>query len=159
MKNDRLKSRFDKAVNDDEIEILPHGKFKNPKDFTQAFDKVDGKIGYIITPYKEIKMRIAYAYRHFYENTYNKNRDNIKSAFFETFKNPLFITKEMRDGKESLYFYKPFYDENKNIIHLFGVGVDSENKVDFRTFYWDEKETRIEKILKNKDENIIYIKK
>lgn len=39
------------------------------------------------------------------------------------------------------------------------MGVDSEGKVDFKTFYWDEKETRVEQILKNKDENIIYIKK
>lgn len=159
--NEILDNRINKAINTDEISVLPTQTFKDIKGFQKLFDKVQGSLGYIKTPYKEIKVRIPYAYRHFYENTYNKNRDNIKSAFFETFKNPLFVIKEMRNDKESVYFYKPFYDKNnknKEIMHLFGIGIDSDGKINYKTFYWDEDKTRITRLLKSANENVIYIK-
>ena len=158
MENPTLKTRLDEALKSEVID-LPPKNFKNPKQFSALFDGIKGADGIIKTPYKDIKVRIPYAYRHFYQNTNNKNRDNIKSAFFETFRNPLFITKEQRGDKESVYFYKPFFDKDKNILNLFGIGVDSQNKVDFKTFYLDEQETRIKQVLKVKDENVLYIKK
>ena len=159
MDNQILKNRLDEAKIQNEIMNLPLQKFKNPREFTKLFDSTNGAMGIIKTPYKDISVRIPYAYRHFYDNTTNKNRDGIKSAFFETFRDPLFITKEQRGNKDSVYFYKPFFDKDKNIINLFGIGVDSQNRVDFKTFYLDELGTRIKQVLKVKNENILYLKK
>ena len=43
------------------------------------------------------------------------------SKLFKTFKNPLFVLEQTREGstKPSVYFYKPFYDENKKLLNLF----------------------------------------
>lgn len=100
---------------------------------------------------------MSYAYRHFYDNTYKTNRDNIKSAFFETFSDPLFIAKKNWKGRDGVYFYSPFLDKDKKVLNLFGIGIDKEGKVDFKTFYLDNSGARMREMERLADENIIYI--
>lgn len=137
---------------------LPKIKINSTADFKAQFKEKKGRFGFIQTPYKVVKVDMPYAYAHFYNNTSGANRGLIKSAFFETFINPLFIAKNNSKGKESVYFYKPFYDENENIFNLFGIGIDGQGKVDFKTFYKDISGSRFKEMLNLADENIIYVK-
>lgn len=139
-------------------EKMPKIKFNSTKQFKEHFQTTQGKFGFIDTPYKTIKVNMPYAYTHFYQNTNNKNRNFIKSAFFATFKDPLFIAKNSAKGRNSVYFYKPFLDEDNNILSLFGIGIDGEGKIEFKTFYHDDTQNRIKEMLNLSDENIIYVK-
>lgn len=139
-------------------ENMPKIKFNNTRQFKEHFQTTQGKFGFIDTPYKTIKVNMPYAYTHFYQNTNNKNRNFIKSAFFATFKDPLFIAKNSAKGRDSVYFYKPFLDEDNNILSLFGIGIDGEGKIEFKTFYHDDTQNRIKEMLNLSDENIIYVK-
>lgn len=51
--------------------------------------------------------------------------------------------------------YKSFYDENKKLMNLFGIGVDSQGIIDFKTYYLDNG-SRIKQTLNNKSK-ILYI--
>ena len=156
------KGNVDKNALRPYAENMPDLKINSVKDFKGNFDEIKGKFRFIKTPYKDIKVNMVYAYKHFYENSSKQNRDLIKSAFFATFKNPLFIAKNSAKGRDSVYFYKPFYTTNKAnkeiFLSLFGVGIDSSGKVDFTTFYKDISGSRFKEMLGLKDENIIYIK-
>ncbi len=122
------------------------------------FDSVSGKYGIIETPYKEVKADIKRAWRHFKHNTNGADRENIKGGFFETFKKPLFVVEQTREGQKesSVYFYKPFLDKDKNLINLFGIGIQGES-VEFKTYYLDEKQTRINNILRSDKIKIVYM--
>lgn len=124
------------------------------------FDEIRANKGIIKTPYKDVVVGIKYAFNHFKHNTYNTNRDKIKGGFFETFKNPLFVVEQTREGstKPSVYFYKPFYDENKKLLNLFGISVDDKGKLDFKTYYLDKIGNRLESILNDKNLLIRYVK-
>ncbi|MGX3046011.1 ADP-ribosyltransferase-containing protein [Helicobacter sp. T3_23-1056] len=137
---------------------MPKQNFSNTKEFKALFSDTQGNFGFIKTPYKEVKVNMSYAYRHFYDNTYKTNRDNIKSAFFDTFRDPLFIAKNDSKGRDSVYFFKPFLDKNENVMSLFGIGIDKNGKVDFKTFYLDNSGARIREMQKLADENILYVK-
>ena len=56
------------------------------------------------------------------------------------------------------YFYKPFYDENKKLLNLFGISVDNKGKLDFKTYYLDSAGNRLKSILNDKDLVIRYVK-
>lgn len=86
--------------------------------------------------------------------------ETIKGGFFETFKNPLFVVEQKREGstKPSVYFYKPFYDENKKLLNLFGISVDNKGKLDFKTYYLDSNNRRLDILLNRKDLVIRYVK-
>ena len=56
------------------------------------------------TPYKAVKVNIPYAYRHFYQNTNNTNRNYIKGAFFDVLQKPLFVAEQKTDKGNSVYF-------------------------------------------------------
>lgn len=58
-----------------------------------------------------------------------------------------------------MYFYKPFYDENKKLMNLFGIGVDSNGTINFKTYYLDDKKNRLKEILKSERIKIVYMKK
>ena len=148
---------------------LPNLYFDSIAQFKAKFSNKQGKFGYIQTPYKPVKVDMAYAYAHFYKNTSGANRGFIKPAFFETFTDPLFIAKNAKNGKDSVYFYKPFYfekelekggkkEKQKIFLGLFGVGVDKDGKVDFATFYRDISGSRFKEMLNLSDENIVYMK-
>lgn len=148
---------------------LPNLHFNNIAQFKAMFSDKQGKFGYIQTPYKPVKVNMPYAYSHFYKNTSGANRGYFKTAFFDTFTDPLFIAKNAKDGKESVYFYKPFYFEKefvkngkkqkeKVFLGLFGIGVDKNGKVDFATFYKDISGSRFKEMLNLSDENIVYVK-
>lgn len=158
--NKELKERIEQSLAKQELKPMPKSAFKSFDEFAKMFDKVDNKIGTINTPYKDININIKYAFNHFKHNTYNTNRDNIKGGFFETFKNPLFVVEQKREGstKPSVYFYKPFYDENKKLLNLFGIGVNDNGKLDFKTYYLDEVGNRLKSILNDKNIKIRYIK-
>lgn len=137
---------------------IPPLKFNSPNQFKAHFAEVNGKFGIVKTPYKDIEVDIVNAYRHFYINTKNVNRNYFKGAFFETFSDPLFIAKDNSKGKESVYFYKPFLDKEKNLISLFGIGVDKEGKIQYKTIYDDKDRNRFRQMTKIKEENIVYVK-
>lgn len=149
---------------------VPKLRFNNIEQFKKMFQNVfsddnNKNWAFLATPYKPVKIDLAYAYKHFFKNTNDKNRNFYKEAFFDTFDDPLFIAKNSAKGRDSVYFYKPFYkivkDKNGNdkevFLNLFGIGVDSNGKVDFKTFY-DDTGSRMNEILNLSDENIVYIK-
>ncbi|SQB99535.1 Uncharacterised protein [Helicobacter fennelliae] len=135
---------------------LPKADFKNIKEFKDKFTRKSGKYGVIKTPYKDVRVNIAYAYTHFYKNTYNVNRNYIKGAFFDVLQNPLFIAEKETNKGLSTYFYKVYKHKN-NQIGIFGIGVNKYGEIEFKTMYEDKKLNRIKEILKLKDENIKYV--
>ena len=161
--NTELKDAITKAINKGNIENLSVLKnqvhFSNVSEFKAYFDEVKGNQGVIKTPYKDIKVDIRYAFNHFRINTYNTNRDNIKPAFFSTFKKPLFVVEFTPQGKTkpSTYFYKPFYDENKKLLNLVGISIDEKGLLKFSTFYLDERGNRLKEFLKRTDLTIKYV--
>lgn len=150
--NDKGEIDFSKI----EARELPKADFNNTKEFKSKFTKTQGKYGYIQTPYKEIKVNIPYAYKHFYVNTNNVNRNYIKGAFFDTFANPLFIAKKQTDKGESVYFYNVYKDSDGNNLGIFGIGVDSNGNVDFKTLYKDNGNNRLKEMIGLDDGNIVY---
>ncbi len=135
---------------------LPKADFKNIKEFKDKFTRKSGKYGVIKTPYKAVRVNMAYAYTHFYKNTYNVNRNYIKGAFFDVLQNPLFIAEKETNKGLSTYFYKVYKHKN-NQIGIFGIGVNKYGEIEFKTMYEDKKLNRIKEILKLKDENIKYV--
>ena len=158
--NKELKAKIEQSIAKQEIKLMPQSAFKNLDEFENLFDEIRGNKGIIKTPYKDVVVGIKYAFNHFKHNTYNTNRDKIKGGFFETFKNPLFVVEQTREGstKPSVYFYKPFYDENKKLLNLFGISVDNKGKLDFKTYYLDKIGNRLESILNDKNLLIRYVK-
>lgn len=158
--NEELQKQIIKAIKAENVSVMPKNPFKDTNDFKAGFDMIQSRYGIIHTPYRDVRVDIRYAWEHFKKNTHNTNRDNIKGAFFETFRNPLFIVAQMREGQElpSVYFYKPYYDNNKNLLNIFGIGVDNEKNVGFRTFYLDSVGNRLENLLNDKKLTIIYKK-
>ena len=158
--NKELKAKIQESIAKQEVELMPQSAFKNLDEFENLFDEIRANKGIIKTPYKDVEVNVVYAFRHFRENTYNTNRDNIKGGFFATFKNPLFVVEQTREGshKPSVYFYKPFYDENKKLLNLFGISVDNKGKLDFKTYYLDSAGNRLKSILNDKDLIIRYVK-
>lgn len=133
--------------------------FSKVSEFKAYFDEVKGNQGVIKTPYKDIKVNVFYAFNHFTDNTYKTNRDNIRSAFFSTFKKPLFVVEFTPQGKTkpSTYFYKPFYDENKKLLNLVGISINEKGLLKFSTFYLDERGNRLKEFLKRTDLTIRYV--
>ena len=158
--NKELAKAIESALQNGKVETMPQAEFRNFDEFKGQFEMVKGNIGFIKTPYKDVKVSISYAWKHFRENTYNTNRDNIKGGFFKTFKDPLFIVKQAREGQSSpsVYFYKPFFDNDKKLMNLFGIGIVSVGNIKFKTYYFDEQSNRINQILNGKDIRIIYVK-
>lgn len=158
--NKELKERIEQSLAKQELKPMPKSAFKSFDEFQGLFDEIKGNKGVIQTPYKDVEVDIRYAFIHFKKNTYNTNRDNIKGGFFETFKNPLFVVEQKREGstKPSVYFYKPFYDENKKLLNLFGISVDNKGKLNFTTYYLDEVGNRLSSILNDKNLKIRYVK-
>lgn len=146
---------------------MPKARFKDFNEFKSMFSDVNGKFGTIQTPYLPIKVKMFKAYDHFKNNTYNKNRENIKGGFFSTFKDPLFVVKAKnpKRNKPSVYFYKPFLaksENNKeNIMNLFSIAVDYDGNLSFKTYYYDNKNTRLQNIIETilkYDGEVVYIK-
>lgn len=157
--NKELTQAIQNAINKDSIKELPQANFKNLSDFRGLFDRIKDNIGYLSTPMGEIRVNTQYALHHFTNNTYYKDRTNIKGGFFEIFKNPLFIVEDDTKGKGSIYFYKPFYDKDKNMLNLFGIGVNQKGIINFKTYYLDEKKSRLKQLLKNEGVRIKYVAK
>ncbi|MGX2973328.1 hypothetical protein, partial [Helicobacter sp. T3_23-1059] len=157
--NKELSQAIKNAINSNKIESLPQANFNNISDFRGVFDRIENNIGYISTPLGEVKVNTQYALQHFKNNTYHKDRTAIKGGFFETFRNPLFIVEDNTNGKGSIYFYKPFYDKEKNMLNLFGIAVNEKGITNFKTYYLDEKNTRLKQILKNGRVSIKYVAK
>ena len=59
--------------------------------------------------------------------------------------------------KPSTYFYKPFYDENKNLLNLVGISINERGQLKFFTFYLDERGNRLKEFLKRTDLTIRYV--
>lgn len=135
---------------------MPQADFNNPKQFKQKFENVNGKFGIIATPYKAVKVNIPYAYRHFYQNTNNTNRNYIKGAFFDVLQKPLFVAEQKTDKGNSVYFYK-IYSYQNDKIGIFGIGIDEAGEINYKTLYADKKQNRLREMLKLNDENIKYI--
>ena len=157
--NKELAQEIESALKNGKVETMPQAEFRNREEFAKMFDSINGNKGIIETPYKEVKIDIKYAWEHFTNNTYNTNRDNIKGGFFKTFKDPLFIVEQAREGQSSpsVYFYKPFYDNDKKLMNLFGIGIDLAGNVKFKTYYLDSG-ARMRSILTDNKLKIVYMK-
>ena len=149
--NKELAQEIESALKNGKVETMPQAEFRNREEFAKMFDSVKGNKGKILTPIGDMEVNIKYAYRHFTKNTYNTDRENIKGGFFETFKKPLFIVEQTREGQKepSVYFYKPFFDKDKRLMNLFGIGIDSNGSINFKTYYFDDSGSRLRRILNN----------
>ncbi|WP_158655012.1 PBECR2 nuclease fold domain-containing protein [Helicobacter rappini] len=157
--NKELAKAIESALQNGKVETMPQAEFRNKEEFAKIFDSISGKYGIIETPYKEVKADIKSAWKHFTYNTHNTDRENIKGGFFKTFKDPLFIVEQAREGQSSpsVYFYKPFYDNDKKLMNLFGIGIDSVGNIDFKTYYFDKKENRLKEMLMSDKIKIVYM--
>lgn len=135
---------------------LPKASFKNVKQFSEKFENKQGKYGIVKTPYKDIVVDIPHAYRHFYQNTYNTNRHYLKGAFFDVLQKPMFIAEQETDKGLSTYFYK-VYSYGKDKIGVFGIGIDKEGQIEYKTMYADIKQNRLQEMLKLDREKIKHI--
>ncbi|WP_238702169.1 hypothetical protein [Helicobacter bilis] len=157
--NKELAQEIESALKNGKVETMPQAEFRNREEFAKMFDSISGKYGIIETPIGNVECSISYAYRHFAHNTHNTDRENIKGGFFKTFKDPLFIVEQAREGQSSpsVYFYKPFFDKDKNLMNLFGIGIQGHN-VEFKTYYFDKKRNRLKEILTSDKIKIVYMK-
>lgn len=157
----KLQVCIERAIATKDVEIMPASPFKNIEEFTGLFDSIESNRGIIKTPYQDVVVEIEDAFIHFTKNTYYKNRENIKGGFFSTFRDPLFIVEKPKNGRSvpSTYFYKPFYDKDKNIMSLFGIGISKNGKINFKTYYFDARGNRLNEILNSRNVVIRYIKK
>ena len=135
---------------------LPEATFKNVKQFTESFENRQGKYGIVKTPYKDVVVDIPRAYRHFYQNTHNTNRNYLKGAFFDILQKPMFIAEQETDKGLSTYFYK-VYHYGKDKIGVFGIGIDKNGEIEYKTMYADIKQNRLQEMIRLDDENIKYI--
>ncbi|GAA7171207.1 hypothetical protein HpCK101_09210 [Helicobacter pylori] len=157
--NKELQNAIKQSIENDKIAHLPQVHFSDIAEFRKLFDENENNIGILNTAIGKVKVNTNYALNHFTNNTYFKDRTKIKSGFFETFKNPLFIVEDTSKGKDSVYFYKPFYDKDKKTLNLFGIGVNEKGYISFKTYYLDEKKTRLNQLLKNEKIKIKYVAK
>ena len=157
--NKELAKAIESALQNGKVETMPQAEFRNKEEFAKMFDSISGKYGIIETPYKEVKADIKSAWKHFTYNTHNTDRENIKGGFFKTFKDPLFIVEQAREGQSSpsVYFYKPFYDNDKKLMNLFEIEIDSVGNIDFKTYYFDKKENRLKEMLMSDKIKIVYM--
>ena len=153
--NKELQAKIEEAIDKGQVPTMPASPFRNIEEFTGLFDIVEGNRGIIKTPYQDVVVDIKYAFNRFTRNTCNENRERIKGGFFSTFQQPLFIVEK----DKSIYFYKPFYDKKRNIMDLFGIGIDENGYVNFRTYYLDKRGNRIREMLNNEEIQIKYIRK
>ncbi len=135
---------------------LPKVAFNNTKQFKNLFENKQGKYGIVKTPYKDVKINIGYAYKHFYQNTHNANRDYIKGAFFDVLQKPMFVIEQENERGLITYFYKVYKYENGN-IGIFGIGVDSGGHIDYRTMYKDDNNQRLNQLLKLDSKKVVYM--
>ncbi|WDL72494.1 hypothetical protein [Helicobacter winghamensis] len=101
---------------------LPKVAFNNTKQFKDLFENKQGKYGIVKTPYKDVKINMGYAYKHFYQNTHNANRDYMKGAFFDVLQKPMFVIEQENERGLITYFYKVYKYENgyKHFWHRCG---------------------------------------
>ncbi|GAD19120.1 hypothetical protein HFN_0251 [Helicobacter fennelliae MRY12-0050] len=99
--NKELAQAIESALQNGKVEVMPKAQFRNKEEFAALFDSVSGNKGIMQTPYKEVKADIKSAWKHFTYNTHNTDRENIKGGFFKTFKDPLFIVEQAREGQSS----------------------------------------------------------
>ncbi|MDA3968031.1 hypothetical protein, partial [Helicobacter sp. WB40] len=137
---------------------LPKANFKNIKQFQDLFLNKEGKYGVLKTPYKDIKINIPYAYKHFYKNTNNVNRNFMKGTFFDVLQQPMIIAEKENDIGASVYFYK-IYEYQNNKIGIFGIGVNENGEINYKTLYADKKKNRIKEIIKLDENSIKYMDK
>ena len=108
--NKELAKAIESALQNGKVETMSQAEFRNKGEFAVLFDSISGKYGIIETPIGNVECDVSYAWNHFRQNTYNKNRDNLKGGFFKTFKDPLFIVEQAREGQSSpsAYFLSHF---------------------------------------------------
>ncbi|WP_458574568.1 putative barnase/colicin E5 family endoribonuclease, partial [Helicobacter trogontum] len=139
-----------------EATVLPKVAFNNTKQFKNLFENKQGKYGIVKTPYKDVKINMGYAYKHFYQNTHNANRDYMKGAFFDVLQKPMFVIEQENDRGLITYFYKVYKHQNGN-IGIFGIGVDSGGHIDYRTMYKDDNNQRLNQLLKLDNKKVVYM--
>lgn len=137
---------------------LPKANFKNIKQFQDLFLNKEGKYEALKTPYKDIKINIPYAYKHFYKNTNNVNRNFMKGTFFDVLQQSMIIAEKENDIGASVYFYK-IYEYQNNKIGIFGIGVNENGEINYKTLYADKKKNRIKDIIKLDENSIKYMNK
>ena len=105
-----------------------------------------------------IVVNLRYAFKHFQDNTYSENRQNINATLLPTLQDPLIVVKSTYDNQDSLTFYKPFRN-NDDLLHIvtFQVLKQDDGKYYYKTLY-DGKINKIADILVSTDGNTVYFK-
>ena len=126
--------------------------------FKKAFGVAHNQnIATIKTPIKDLEVDVRYAFLHLNKvgklGNHKENRSFLSGAVLPTLQNPLFITKDTK--RNSIYFYKPFVDENR-LIHFVSVEVDKNSKLHYKTSY-EANTRRLLRMIRNNE--LLYFSK
>ena len=167
-------------------EPLPK-KITNFKDWIAQFEGKDGK-SFVSTPIGDIRVNAEAAFNHLELNTNFEYRKDLSGAFIRVLQDPLFIVKQpytpskpnlTRDSKVHLshpksskanvenlnngiisqqyIYYKPFKGEDQK-FHLAAFAFDKDGELINTTFSPLESMSKISKLIKGKDADLLYYK-
>lgn len=167
-------------------EPLP-AKITNFKDWIAQFENKDGK-SFVKTPIGDVMVNARNAFKHMTINTNLEYREDLSGAFIRVLQDPLFIVKQSytpskptlaKDSKVHLshpksskanvenlndniisqqyIYYKPFKSEDQK-SHLAAFAFDKDGELINTTFFPLESMSKISKLIKGKDTDLLYYK-
>ncbi|EMI4816279.1 hypothetical protein V6N98_001739, partial [Campylobacter upsaliensis] len=117
--------------------------FKNEKT-----KQLNAKNARIKTPVGEVKVNVLRAFNHYFkqapQGNKKENRQALNATFMLTLLEPKFVT---RDEAGTLYYYKPFINENKQ-YHITSIAVKKNGNLDYATSY-NATENRLRQMIKH----------
>lgn len=150
----------------DEDLILKDGVSKLPRYFTgySKFEKlfknkISNRYALLNTPVGDVKIHMRSAFDHFKNNTNKTNRTRYSGGLIPAFTDPLFVVKDVYQGKNVTVFYKPMVSKKKQegLMHFAGYGVNDKGEIEHST-YFDITKGRLKKYIKIEEDNLLYFK-
>lgn len=140
-----------------DAELLPQ-RHRDWKSFKASFENKN-HYNYEFYGYK-IHIDVNYAFKHFTQNTYNEHRNNINATILPVLHNPLIVIKDTYENMPSLTFYKPFLNEENNLLHImmYKAVLEENGTYKFRTIYEAHSIKKVDEVIKTLDLNTIYFK-
>lgn len=153
IKTDKI--NINKLKND--AEPLPK-RHRNWKSFKYSFGNIN-HYNYEFCGFK-IHIDVNYAFKHFMQNTYNEHRGNINATILPTLQNPLLVVKGTYEDKPALTFYKPFLNEENDLLHImmYKAVLEENGTYKFRTIYEAHSLKKVYEVIKTLDLNTVYFK-
>ena len=142
-----------------DAETLPK-RYRTWKSFKEVFQSKN-TYEYEFCGYK-ILVDIRYAFKHFNQNTYNEQRNNLNGTLYDMLHNPLLVIKkyDVKLKKNTLQFYK-VYKNRDTLYHImmFQVVEEIENVYRYKTLFDVSKSLhKVGEMIKTLDLNTVYFK-